>query len=123
MQSICTHARAIRVGHVAEDMVGEGILAQDDEEEGAPSALVTGGVIQHHKNAFQKKHHKNEHLDVEDGKGLGMDDSVLGLVGVEGSGTIRDSLAGGLDRPHERRPEWPCARAGGGGCAQRRSRA
>ena len=52
-----------------------------------PSTVVVPGAIQHHGN---------EHFDVEDSKGLGVDGGVLGLVGVEGRGTIRGSLAGSL---------------------------
>ena len=44
------------------------------------------------------QHNKNKHLDVENGKGLGMDDNVLGLVGVEGGRAIHNRLlVGHLD--------------------------
>ena len=44
------------------------------------------------------QHNKNKHLDVENGEGLGMDDNVLGLVGVEGGRAIHNRLlVGHLD--------------------------
>ena len=45
--------------------------------------IVVAGVNQHNKN---------KHLDVENGEGLGMDDNVLGLVGVEGGRAIHNRL-------------------------------
>ena len=58
-------------------MIGEGILAQDDEEEGTPTVVVVGRAIQDHGH---------EHLDVEDGNGGGVDVGVVGLILVEGGG-------------------------------------
>ena len=37
--------RAIGIGHVREDVIREGVLAEDDEEEIAPSVVVVGGTI------------------------------------------------------------------------------
>ena len=69
--------RAIIVDHIGEDVIGEGIFAQDDEEEGAPPGVVVGDAIQDDGD---------EHLDVEDSDGGGVDVGVLGLVFVEGLG-------------------------------------
>jgi len=69
--------RAIIVDHIGEDVIGEGIFAQDNEEEGAPPGVVVGDTIQDDED---------EHLDVEDSDGGGVDVGVLGLVLVEGLG-------------------------------------
>jgi hypothetical protein len=68
-------------------MIGEGIFAQDDEEEGAPAIVVVGGAVEDHR-------HKN--LDAEDGDGGGVDVGMLGLIGIEGRGAISCRLAAGL---------------------------
>jgi hypothetical protein len=59
-------------------VIGEGIFAQDDEEEGVPPSVVVGDAIQDDGH---------EHLDVKDGDGGGVDVGVLGLVLIEGLGT------------------------------------
>ena len=64
-------------------MIGEGIFAQDDEEEGAPPGVVVGDTIQDDED---------EHLDVEDSDGGGVDVGVVGLVLVEGLGAGSGSL-------------------------------
>ena len=51
--------------------------------------VVVGGANQHHKN---------KHLDVENGEGIGVDGNVLSLVGVEGGHAIHNHLlVGHLD--------------------------
>jgi hypothetical protein len=42
------HTYEPSTGYIREDMVCEGILAQDDEEEGMPLVVVVGGAIQHY---------------------------------------------------------------------------
>jgi hypothetical protein len=42
------HTYELSTGNIKEDMVCEGILAQDDEEEGMPPIVVVGGAIQHY---------------------------------------------------------------------------
>jgi hypothetical protein len=81
--------RSIGVDDVEEDMVGEGVLAQDGEEHGAPPVVVIGGAIQNQGH---------EDLDVEDGDGCGVDGGVLGLVRVEGRRPIGLRLACRLGR-------------------------
>ena len=79
--------RAIGMGHVGEHVIRERVLAEDDEQEVAPAIVVVGGAIQCDGD---------EHLDVDDGKGLGVDSSVFHLIGIEGSDTLGFSLGGGL---------------------------
>ena len=67
-------------------MVGERVLAEDDEEDLAPAIVVVGDAI---------KGDGDQHLDVDDGKGLGVDRGLLGLEGVEGSLAISRGLGGG----------------------------
>jgi len=66
------------------------------------------------------QHNKNKHLDVENGEGLGMDDNVLGLVGVEGGRAIHNRLLVGhlglmldMENAWQWQPTRPRASAGG----------
>jgi hypothetical protein len=67
----------IVVDHIGEDVIREGILAQDDEKKRAPSVVVVGDAI---------KDHRDEHLDVEDSDGGGMNICVPGFVVLKSSG-------------------------------------
>ena len=71
--------RTIGVYDVGEDVIREGIFAQDCQEHSAPPVVVVCGVIQDQGH--------------EDGDGGGMDSGVLGFVRVEGRGTIGLHLA------------------------------
>ena len=62
------------VDHIDEDVICEGILTLDDEEQDVPAVVAVGGAIQNHMY---------EHLDVEDGEFLGVDNGMLGFVGVK----------------------------------------
>jgi hypothetical protein len=75
--------RAISVDHVGESMIGERVLAEDDKEEGAPMVVVVRGAVEDHGN---------EHLDVHDGNGGGVDIRVLGLELVELLGAVDGDL-------------------------------
>jgi hypothetical protein len=66
--------RALRVRVVGEDMVGEGVLPKDDEEQLAPAIIIVGGAVEGDGN---------QHLDVDDRDGLRVDGGVLGLKSVE----------------------------------------
>lgn len=123
--------RPLGVGRVGEDVVGEGVLPEDDEEVLAPPIVVVGGTIQRDGD---------EHLDVDDGEGLGMHGGVLGLKGVKGSIAISLGLGGGLTlkalllglvlaalgviirRSHARRVDASVAREDGGAACESRSR-
>ena len=60
--------RSVGVGHVREDVILEGIHAED-EEEGVPPAVVVGSAIHRHGD---------EHPDVDNCDGLCMHGGVLG---------------------------------------------
>jgi hypothetical protein len=66
----------IGVDDVGEDMIREGILAQDGQEQSVPPVVVVRGAIQNQGH---------EDLDVEDGDGGGVDGGVPGFVRVERS--------------------------------------
>lgn len=68
-------------------MIRECILAEDNEEDVAPSILVVGGAIERDRD---------EHLDVDDGEGLGVDGGVLRLIGIKGSNVVSLTLGSGL---------------------------
>ncbi|KAG8089697.1 hypothetical protein GUJ93_ZPchr0011g27518 [Zizania palustris] len=60
----------VGMGVVGEDMARQGVLAEDDEEETAPSGVVGGGDVEGHRY---------KRLDVEDADSL----SVEGDQGVD----------------------------------------
>jgi hypothetical protein len=74
------------VRDVGQHVVGERVLAEDDEENLAPAIVVVGNSI---------KGDGDQHLDVDDGLSLGVNRGVLSLESVEGGLAIRSSLGGG----------------------------
>jgi hypothetical protein len=75
--------RAIGMDHVSENIIGECVLAEDDKEEAVPSVVVVHDAVEDHGN---------EHLDVHDDNGGGVDIRVLGLELIEFLGTVDDDL-------------------------------
>jgi hypothetical protein len=74
-----------RFSLVGEDVVRQRVLAEDDEEDLAPPIVVVGDAIEGDGD---------QHLDVDDGEGMGVNRGVLGLERVEGRLAIDRSLGG-----------------------------
>lgn len=75
--------RVVGIVDIGVDVIRQRILAEEEEEEVAPSGVVVGSALQHDGD---------EDFDIDDSKGLGVDSRILRLERVESSRSIGSGL-------------------------------